>query len=101
MLRLANFLRRNGHPFQLLDPDEDSCAQTLVERFEVAPEELPIVLCPGRPAAAQSDEGQLARCIGLVGPIDPDQLFDVVVIGAGPGGARHRRSMPRRRACRC
>src|SRR3954465_7449788 len=47
VLRLANFLRRNGHPFQLLSPETDSCAQTLIERFEVVPEELPIVLCPG------------------------------------------------------
>jgi thioredoxin reductase (NADPH) len=86
VLRLANFLRRNGHPFQLLSPDTDSCAQTLIERFEVTPEELPIVLCPGGQLLRNPDEGQLARCIGLVGPIDPDRLFDVVVIGAGPAG---------------
>jgi thioredoxin reductase (NADPH) len=29
---------------------------------------------------------QLARCIGLVGPIDPGRTFDVAVIGAGPAG---------------
>src|SRR5207302_1021092 len=46
VLRLTNFLRRNGHPYQQLDPANDSCAQTLVERFNVEPEELPIVLCP-------------------------------------------------------
>ena len=46
VLRLINFLRRNGHPYQQLDPASDSCARTLVERFEVTPEELPIVLCP-------------------------------------------------------
>src|SRR6201999_3045240 len=32
------------------------------------------------------DENALARCIGLVGPIDPERVFDVVVIGAGPSG---------------
>src|SRR3954447_17014636 len=47
VLRLVNFLARNGHPHQKLDPDSDSCARTLIERFEVQPEELPIVLCPG------------------------------------------------------
>src|SRR5207302_438819 len=46
VLRLTNFLRRNGHPYQQLDPANDNCAQTLVERFNVASEELPIVLCP-------------------------------------------------------
>src|SRR5436305_2765864 len=86
VLRLANFLRRNGHPFQLLSPDTDSCAQTLIERFEILPEQLPIVLCPGGQLLRNPDEGQLARCIGLVGPIDPDRLFDLVVIGAGPAG---------------
>jgi len=86
VLRLANFLRRNGHPFQLLSPDTDSCAQTLIERFEVEPEQLPIVLCPGGQLLRNPDENGLARCIGLVGPIDPDRIFDVVVIGAGPSG---------------
>ena len=86
VLRLANFLRRNGHPFQLLSPEEDNCARTLVERFEVAPEELPIVLCPGGQLLRNPDENSLARCIGLVGPIDPERIFDVVVVGAGPSG---------------
>jgi thioredoxin reductase (NADPH) len=86
VLRLVNFLGRNGHPYQRFDPDVDACAQTLIERFEVTPEELPIVLCPGGQLLRNPDENALARCIGLVGPIDPDILFDVVVIGAGPAG---------------
>jgi thioredoxin reductase (NADPH) len=86
VLRLANFLRRNGHPYQLLSPENDSCAQTLIERFEVEPEELPIVLCPSGQLLRNPDENALARCIGLVGPIDPDRIFDLVVVGAGPSG---------------
>ena len=86
VLRLVNFLGRNGHPWQRLDPVEDSCGQTLIERFEVTPEELPIVLCPSGKLLRNPDEGQLARCLGLVGPIDPETLYDVVVVGAGPAG---------------
>jgi thioredoxin reductase (NADPH) len=86
VLRLVNFLRRNGHPYQALDPASDSCARTLVERFEVSPEELPIVLCPAGQMLRNPSEDQLARCVGLVGAIDPDKLYDVVVIGAGPSG---------------
>src|SRR5207342_3960083 len=26
------------------------------------------------------------RCIGLVGPIDSDKLFDVAIVGTGPAG---------------
>src|SRR4029077_10904281 len=31
-------------------------------------------------------EDELARCMGLVGPIDPDRLYDIVIVGAGPAG---------------
>jgi len=86
VLRLVNFLRRNGHPYRNLDPANDSCAQTLVERFKVEPEELPIVLCPTGQLLRNPSEDQLARCFGLVAPIDPNRLYDVVVIGAGPAG---------------
>jgi thioredoxin reductase (NADPH) len=86
VLRLVNFLRRNGHPYQNLDPATDSCAQTLIERFQVSPEELPIVLCPGGQLLRNPSEDQLARCVGLVGPIDSDRLYDVVIVGAGPAG---------------
>jgi thioredoxin reductase (NADPH) len=86
VLRLTNFLRRNGHPYRSLDPENDSCARTLVERFNVASEELPIVLCPGGQLLRNPTDSQLARCVGLVGPIDSDRLYDVVVIGAGPSG---------------
>ncbi|HEY7005407.1 MAG TPA: FAD-dependent oxidoreductase [Sphingomicrobium sp.] len=86
VLRLTNFLRRNGHPYQFLDPADDSCARTLVERFDVTPEELPIVLCPGGQLLRNPSEAQIARCVGLVSTIDADRLYDVIVIGAGPAG---------------
>jgi thioredoxin reductase (NADPH) len=86
VLRLVNFLRRNGHPYQRLDPTGDSCAETLVQRFQVSSEELPIVLCPGGQLLRNPTEHQLARCVGLVGPINAEKLYDVAVIGAGPSG---------------
>jgi thioredoxin reductase (NADPH) len=86
VLRLTNFLRRNGHPYRQLDPANDSCARTLVERFQVEAEELPIVLCLQGQLLRNPSEDQLARCVGLVGTLDADRLYDVVVIGAGPAG---------------
>jgi thioredoxin reductase (NADPH) len=86
VLRLEGFLRRNGHPHQRLDPDADPEAKALIERFQVDPGQLPIVLCPGGQLLRNPGEIELARCIGLVGPIDPERLFDVVVVGAGPAG---------------
>jgi len=86
VLRLTNFLRRNGHPYQQLDPATDSCAQTLVQRFDLASEQLPIVLCPSGKILHNPSEDQLGRCVGLVGPVDGNKLYDVIVVGAGPAG---------------
>jgi thioredoxin reductase (NADPH) len=86
VLRLRAFLRRNGHPQRLLDPATDPEANALIERFHVDPGQLPIVLCQGGQLLRNPGEDELARCIGLVGPIDPSRVFDVAVIGAGPAG---------------
>ena len=86
VLRLEGFLRRNGHPRQTLNPETDAEARALIERFQVDPGELPIVLCPGGQMLRNPSEIELARCIGLVRPIDPDLLYDVAIVGAGPAG---------------
>jgi thioredoxin reductase (NADPH) len=86
MLRLENFLRRNGHPHRTLDSATDGCAQTLLKRFTIQPEYLPIVLCPGGQILRNPSEGELARCIGLLAPIDPHMVYDTAIVGAGPAG---------------
>jgi len=86
VLRLEGFLRRNGHPRQRLDPEIDPEAKALIERFHVDPGQLPIVLCPGGELLRNPSENELARCIGLVGPIDPNRVYDVGIVGAGPAG---------------
>ena len=86
VLRLQGFLRRNGHPHQLLNPETDPPAKVLIERFHIDPGQLPIVLCPSGQLLRNPGEDELARCLGLVRPIDPERLYDVVVVGAGPAG---------------
>jgi thioredoxin reductase (NADPH) len=86
VLRLEGFLSRNGHPHQTLNPETDPEATALIERFHVDPGQLPIVLCPGGQLLRNPSETELARCIGLVGPINPDRVYDVAVVGAGPAG---------------
>ncbi|MBV9969196.1 MAG: FAD-dependent oxidoreductase [Xanthobacteraceae bacterium] len=85
-LRLKGFLSRNGHPYQWMNPEEDADAKALIERFHVDPGQLPIVLCPGGQLLRNPSELELARCIGMVGPIDPERLYDVAIVGAGPAG---------------
>ena len=86
VLRLQNFLRRSGHPHQSFDPEQDAEARALVERFDIAAGQLPIVLCPGGQLLRNPSEVELARCLGLVGPLDPSMVYDVAIVGAGPAG---------------
>jgi thioredoxin reductase (NADPH) len=86
VLRLEGFLARNGTPRMRLDPDNDPEAKALIDRFHVDPGQLPIVICPGGQVLHNPSEDELARCLGLVGPIDPNRLYDVAIVGAGPAG---------------
>ena len=86
VLRLEGFLTRNAHPHQRLDSETDRCAHPLIEHFHIAARDLPIVLCPNGQILRNPGDDELARCIGLVKPIDPAKVYDVVIVGAGRAG---------------
>ncbi|HEY1746112.1 MAG TPA: FAD-dependent oxidoreductase [Xanthobacteraceae bacterium] len=86
VLRLEEFLRRNAHPHQFLNSETDAPAKALIERFHLDPGQLPIVVCPRGTFMRNPSVNELARCLGLVRPIAPDRVYDVVVVGAGPAG---------------
>jgi thioredoxin reductase (NADPH) len=86
VLRLEGFLSRNGYPHASLDSATDACAMTLLDRFHIAPEQLPIVLCPGGQLLNNPGESELARCIGMLRSIAADTVYDVAIVGAGPAG---------------
>ena len=85
-LRLQGFLSRNGQPYRMLDAGSDPCAITMVKRFHIDPLYLPIVLCPNGKVLRNPGERELARCVGLVRPIDGSKVYDVAIVGAGPAG---------------
>ena len=86
VIALEVFLSRSGHPHQVLDARTDTEAAALLHRFEVPPGEWPLVLCPDGALLRNPGEAQLARCLGLVGPIDGAAVFDLAIVGAGPAG---------------
>ena len=57
-----------------------------MERFHGAEGELPLVFCPSGQTLHNPSENQLATCLGLVKKIDPDKVYDVAIVGAGPAG---------------
>jgi len=67
-------------------PGHRRVAQTLIDRFHITPRELPIVLCPSGEMLRNPSEVALARCIGLLVTLEPDRIYDVAIVGAGPAG---------------
>jgi thioredoxin reductase (NADPH) len=84
--RLEDFLSRNGHPLHRLDPAVDAEADSLIARFAVSAANMPIVVCPDGTVLRNPTEVLLARCLGMVRPLDPQLQYDVAVVGAGPAG---------------
>ena len=86
MVRLQNFLARNGYPHQVLDPDEDADAKALVERYAPEPSHLPLAVCADGTVLKNPSTTELARCLGMVTCDAPDRTYDVAIVGAGPAG---------------
>lgn len=83
LLRIQNFLGRNGHPYHVVDATQDRDAAALLEQYGEA--EL-LVVCPDGSVSVNPTENALGRCLGMVDTIERQELFDVLVVGAGPAG---------------
>ena len=86
LIRLQGFLTRSGYPNLVLDAETDAGGQAMVERLGVHPDELPLVVCPSGTLLKKPTDAELAGCLGITPQLDPDMVYDVAVIGAGPAG---------------
>ncbi|MDB4885374.1 MAG: cyclic nucleotide-regulated FAD-dependent pyridine nucleotide-disulfide oxidoreductase [Gemmatimonadetes bacterium] len=83
---LAEFCSRNAVPYTLLDLERDPQADDLLRAMGVPAAETPVVLCRDGRFHKNPTIGELAAVLGLVQPMDPGELYDLVVVGAGPAG---------------
>ncbi len=86
LLRLQAFLGRNGYPYGVLDATNDPDGRAVVERFGVLPDELPLMVCPNGAVLKRPTDAEAGVCLGITPELDPDRVYDVVVVGAGPAG---------------
>ncbi len=86
LVRLQGFLSRNGHPYTVLDPAVDIDAATIVQRFALHADDLPIVICPDGTLLKRPSDTQVGVSLGITPVLRADQMFDVAVVGAGPAG---------------
>jgi thioredoxin reductase (NADPH) len=86
LVRLQGFLGRNGYPYMVLDAMSDPDGRAVVERFGALPDELPLMICPNGALLKRPTDAEAGACLGITPELDPDKVYDVAVVGAGPAG---------------
>lgn len=85
-LQLREFMARNGQPAAYFDIHEHDTTADMMARFDITVDDVPAVVTPQGAILRRPSIRDLADATG----ISPDSLhgrqFDVVVVGAGPGG---------------
>jgi len=84
--RLRDFATRNAIPFTWIDLESDEQAETLLRQFGVPASATPVVIGREGRYLANPTVAELGHCAGLEVAIDPSELHDLIVVGAGPAG---------------
>jgi thioredoxin reductase (NADPH) len=85
-LRVKEFLTRNGHPYSYIDLDNDADTQDLLDHFQIAVTDVPVLICRGERVLRNPTNQAIAECLGFNDAIDETHVRDVVIVGAGPSG---------------
>lgn len=83
---LREFASRNAIPHTWLDLEADPHAEELLHAFGVGPEQTPIVIGRDGKWVSNPSVSELARYMGLDVRLSPGDVYDLVVVGAGPAG---------------
>src|ERR671910_3763640 len=84
--RLRQFAARSRLPHDWIDVEKDPIAESLMRQFNVRPEETPVVIWKGAEILRNPSNGDLARVLGIGDELDSEAHYDLIVVGAGPGG---------------
>ena len=84
--RLRQFAARSRLPHDWIDVENDPIAESLLRQFNVRPEETPVVIWKGAEILRNPSNADLARVLGIGDELDPEAHYDLIVVGAGPGG---------------
>ncbi len=82
---VKDFLARNQIPYRWLDVETNRDAQMLVERFNVAPGDLPLVVFEDGSHLLRPSNSEVAEKAGLHTRVSTP-FYDLIIVGAGPAG---------------
>src|ERR1022692_2041330 len=85
-LRLRAFLTRNGYPHTYIDVENDPGVQAVLDQFAVRVADIPVLICDGHLVLRNPSDAEAAACFGMNAGIDEGDVYDLIVVGAGPSG---------------
>jgi len=85
-LRLRAFLTRNGYPHTYIDVENDAGVQAVLDQFAVRVADIPVLICDGHLVLRNPSDAEAAACFGMNAGIDEADVYDLIVVGAGPSG---------------
>src|SRR5260370_12641690 len=84
--QIREFLSRNGQPFTYQDVETDPSVQALLDRFHIGVNDVPVILCRDGRIHKNPTVEFLSSALGLSAELNPQDVHDVVIVGAGPAG---------------
>ncbi len=85
-LRIKEFLTRNYQPYSYIDLERDTQVQEMLNRFSLAIDDLPVLICRGTAILRNPTNEEITGCLGFNEGIDQAHVRDVIIVGAGPAG---------------
>jgi len=82
-LELREFLYKNKVPHRFEDIDEEA-GRAALQGLGFTAEQAPVIAC-SKQVVSRPSLTRFAECLGISREI-PDELYDVVIVGAGPAG---------------
>lgn len=84
--RIRDFANRNAIPFTWIDLEVDPQAETILREFGIPASDTPVVIGPEGQLLKKPSNAAVGQMMGLTAHIDPSEIYDFVVVGAGPAG---------------
>ncbi|WP_232296373.1 NAD(P)/FAD-dependent oxidoreductase [Terriglobus sp. TAA 43] len=83
---VREFIDRNGYPYNYVELEADAGSQSLLDRFGVDANDIPIVICNNKTVLKNPSALELAEELGWNGSVNRDMVRDLIIVGAGPAG---------------
>ncbi|HZA98320.1 MAG TPA: FAD-dependent oxidoreductase [Gemmatimonadales bacterium] len=84
--RLRDFATRNAIPARFRDLEVDGEAEALLRQLGIAASATPILIGRNGEWHSRPSLQDFGACAGLTAVLEPEHVYDLVIVGAGPAG---------------